>query len=283
MKRRLLMIAAALFLAFVALALPWARGPRAEVGAATIERRAVALGEVEPEQGSARVLSMRTGTVVKVLVQEGDRVEADAPLAELRPDTADGIVVELDNPTIRSPIAGRVLTIRIHAGDTLGRGIPPEPIFEIADDSKKGVHFELSADVAPLVAASLPVELLPEGGGPALARGKIARLGARARLSARPRGAGVPPVRVVEGWATLDGPAPPLGTAVEVHIVLPSLEVATALPRSAIRIRDGIAHVAVEWGLWTRQVPVKLGVSDAAFVEVQGLPAGARVLREGAP
>lgn len=76
-------------------AMAWLRRYRtaARVGPATIAERLVARAEVVPVDGVAEVRPRADGQVLRVLVREGDRVEAGQLLAELE---ADSVRAEID-------------------------------------------------------------------------------------------------------------------------------------------------------------------------------------------
>jgi hypothetical protein len=69
-----------------------------------------------------------------------------------------------------------------------------------------------------------------------------------------------------------------IGQRLEAILERPARIVETRVPRSAVKIRDGLALVNVSNGLFPREQPVRLGAADDAWVEVIGVADGARVV-----
>jgi multidrug efflux pump subunit AcrA (membrane-fusion protein) len=187
----------------------------------------------------------------------------------------------LDRTRLLSPIAGVVLVRRADPGDTV-REEAAQPLFEIADPSQLEIRAEIDEAHASKVAASMPVTVLLPGGREPIGRGRLGRVSAR--LERRTIDADDVRVRadglVRAAWVEWDGPPLdlPIGQRVEVHVGLPSRQVATLVPRRAVRVRDGKAVVAVPAGLWTSERAVELGAADDDSVEVRGLADGTTVL-----
>ena len=118
------------------------------------------------------------------------------------------------------------------------------------------------------------------GGRDALGTGKITRLGAR--VQKRAIGADDARLRadtlVRSAWATYSGVPLPLGKRVEAIIHLPEHAVAALVPRDAVRIHDGRATVDVVAGPLVERRTVRLGAADDAFVAVDGVQAGTRLI-----
>ncbi len=84
--------------------------------------------------------------VVEVLVADGDEVEVDAPLITLESDKA-----SMDVP---SPLAGRVVEVRVKAGDKVGEGDLILMLEPSAAAPAKQAEPETEAETAPPAAAA---------------------------------------------------------------------------------------------------------------------------------
>jgi multidrug efflux pump subunit AcrA (membrane-fusion protein) len=81
-------------------------------------------------------------------------------------------------------------------------------------------------------------------------------------------------------WADDGGAILPIGFRVEARIALPARQVEARVPRGAVQVKDGQAKVRVPgWNLFADERAVHLGISDAEWVEVTGVPSGTRVVR----
>jgi multidrug efflux pump subunit AcrA (membrane-fusion protein) len=187
----------------------------------------------------------------------------------------------LEMTRIEAPFDGVVVARHIDEGETVtgaesGQG---QLLFEIADDTRQDFRVEVESIDAELIALDQDVEIRTPGGLARLGSGKVTRMGAR--LSERTIGVASSRERA-EGWVrnvwvsiSWDRPQErhPLGERLEGHIALPSLSVATSLPRDAIDIHGGRAVVHAAAFLGWREIPVVLGESDDRTVEVRGLDA----------
>lgn len=237
---------------------------------------AVDVTKARLEAAEARLkLAKAGGRTTDVRALEARVAAAEAAIAAAKTGLA--------STRLTAPIAGVVLARRADPGDTLtmGSASTSPPLFEIADTSHTEVRVEVEEADAMRVAAGVPVTLTMPGGGNVVAKGRVARIGARLER----RTIGVEDARVradaqvravwVEG-ATAAGL--PIGQRMEAVLELSPRQVQAMVPRSAVRVRDGRAVVEVPWGPLTRNVPVKLGAADDQNVELFGVEVGTKVV-----
>jgi multidrug efflux pump subunit AcrA (membrane-fusion protein) len=249
-----------------------ATGRTARVEAGPIAERVIADARVVPIAGVALVTATEGGRALRVLLREGDRVEAGQLLAEIGPE---------DKPVrVTAPIAGVVLARRIDVGDSVSP-LSPAPLFEIADVDATELRVEVDESSGDRVTPNLEVHVVGQGGAPKLGEAVVRAVAPRVE----PRASQVDDGRSREGfvrvvWATWKGARPklPIGAHVEAVIVRASRDVAARVPRCAATVRDGHGVVDERVWLWKREVPVELGATDDAFVEVRGAPLGATVV-----
>ncbi|HZF50768.1 MAG TPA: efflux RND transporter periplasmic adaptor subunit [Polyangiaceae bacterium] len=236
---------------------------------------AVDVTKARLEAAEARLkLAKAGGRTTDVRALEARVAAAEAAIAAAKTGLA--------STRITAPIAGVVLARRADPGDTLtmGSASTSPPLFEIADTSHTEVRVEVEEADAMRVAAGVPVTLTMPGGGNVVAKGRVARIGARLER----RTIGVEDARVradaqvravwVEGAAA----GLPIGQRMEAVLELSPRPVQAMVPRSAVRVRDGRAVVEVPWGPLTRNVPVKLGAADDQNVELFGVEVGTKVV-----
>src|SRR5690606_1838211 len=131
------------------------------------------------------------------------------------------------------------------------------------------------------IAPGLAVAITSLGGVHELGRGTLDRVSPR--LGRRTIGASDARMRaetqVRSAWVRWDGAAAqPIGLRVEAHIQLPAKQVPARVPRTAVEIRDGHAHVEVpHYGLLPDERAVELGAADARWVEIKGVAPGTRI------
>jgi multidrug resistance efflux pump len=250
-------------------------GAEAEASATT-SLAAVALERVHMAEARVR-MATRGGRDVDVRAARA-RVEAASASVELAQR-------DLARTRIVAPIAGSVLARRIDPGDSVS--LPAtEALFDIADPTRVEVRAEIEELDAPRVSVGMPVYVTLVGRDERLAEGAVARISPRLER----RRVGVEDVRVrADGvvrmaWISLSNRANlAIGQRLDAHLSFAAREVATTLPREAVRVVDGRALVQTPAyaGLWYEDRAVTLGVADARRVEVRGLSPGAVVrLRE---
>jgi multidrug resistance efflux pump len=185
---------------------------------------------------------------------------------------------------VASPVDGLVMARHVNLGDAIVAGAAASPpMFEIGDGSTLSLRAEIDEMDAKRVRAGLPVEIYEIGGNAAVAEGEIGRIGARLERRtigySDPREPLVRTIWVDVTWSgSDDAHPPPLGQRFEAHVMLPPQHVATAVPRGAVAIHDGVARAEVAVGPFWKDVPVEIGISDRDLVEVRGLGRGTHVL-----
>jgi multidrug resistance efflux pump len=188
-----------------------------------------------------------------------------------------------DHARILAPVSGMVLSRRIDPGDHV-RALETTPLFEIADPTRVELRAEVEEMQTTLVQVGAAVSVATPGGREGLAKGHVSRLGPRVgrrSISGDPSELRADSL-VRDVFVALDPGEPlnlPLGQRVEVSVELPPRVASTRLPRDAVALREGHAVVEVARGLLREERVVKLVAADDRFVEVDGLPAGARVVR----
>jgi multidrug efflux pump subunit AcrA (membrane-fusion protein) len=279
MKKRALLALLLLVLAAIPVAAaPYFWRSTAVVSSGQLEDRLVLRAAVVAAEGIAQVAGPATGHALKVPVREGDHVEPGQTLAEIG-DGAKGSSTSV----ITAPIAGSLLVRRIDVGDAVAVASQggTQALFEIADTAKTEIRAELEERDATRVSVGLGVMLTTPGASAVIGKGVIARVAARIERrtigadDARVRADGA--VRAV--WISWQGTPPrtALGQHLEAHVSLPPKSSATRVPRSAIIVREGRTVVETPLLLWSREVPVEVGVADEALAEVRGVAPGTRV------
>jgi multidrug resistance efflux pump len=218
------------------------------------------------------------------LVRSGGRTD-DVRTARERVAAAEAALMQakrkLERMRVVAPVAGVIVARHVDPGDTV-HALSPTLLFEIADTTRTEVRAEVEEGDAGRVAAGLDVELSTQW-GESVARGRVSRVSPRVEKRnvladpAAVRGDGL--VRAV--WITWDKPAGiPLGQRLEVSIELPARQVAARVPRSAVRVQNGVAvvEIAKGKGLLRDERVVRLGAADPEFVEVQGVQPGDKVV-----
>jgi multidrug resistance efflux pump len=200
--------------------------------------------------------------------------------AEAEVDAARLVVSRGD---VTSPIDGLVMAKHVNLGDAVLAGpTASPPMFEVGDGSSLSLRAEIDEMDAKRVRPGLPVQIYEIGGDAPVAEGEVGRIGARLERRtigySDPREPLVRTIWVDITWkASDDAHPPPLGQRFEAHVVLPAQHVATAVPRGAVAIHDGVARAEVAVGPFWRNVPVEIGISDRQLVEVRGLRRGTHV------
>jgi len=104
----------------------WIAGHRVRLEVATGDGETVAVaGGAGPASGSIK--APMPGSVVKVLVAEGDSVEVNQSLVIVE-------AMKMENE-VRSPVAGTVRTVSVAAGDSVGTTEPMLEIEPVGDDA----------------------------------------------------------------------------------------------------------------------------------------------------
>lgn len=132
---------------------------------ATYSRQQSVPGSLSPQGGVARVVAPRSGTVVALLVAEGERVAAGAALASV--GSAEGFGTAASRPgnegvsatdqVVAAPIGGRVEALTAHVGQSVAHG---DTVAVIAGDGELIAEMLVPPHVAGLVAIdqTLPLE-----------------------------------------------------------------------------------------------------------------------------
>jgi len=229
----------------------------------------------------ARVEAERTSTLrgrpEQIEAARAQLAAAEAALTAARARRERSVVI--------APIAGVVLARHVDAGDGV---IPGAAMFELADPAAIELRIEIEDVDAMRIATGYDVTIRSLGGKDELGRGAVDRVSPR--LDRRTIGATEARMRaetqVRSAWVKLADPAAralPIGARVEAHVQLPARQVEARVPRGAIKIRDGQAHIEVpHYGLLADERTVELGVADAQWVEIRGVRAGTPVVG-GAP
>jgi Biotin-lipoyl like len=250
--------------------------PTVRVDAGPVGEQIAARAEVVAGGELRHVFANADGRVLRVPVQEGDRVEQGQTLAEL----------EIGGATQRlaAPMAAIVLGRSCEAGDHVvaaeraGAG----PLFVLADASRIELRVEVEALDAPRLALDLPARIGAVGAKKAVIAGKVTRVAARLERrsigsdDARVRADGL--VRVATVAFTADKPDWPVGTRAEVMLEVSRRDAATRLPRAALSVRDGRHIVEQPLAFWAREVAVEVLAVDEAYAEIRGLTHGSEVL-----
>lgn len=227
-------------------------------------RQAVRLpGVIEARQGAiARVAARFPGAIRDVAVHVGDTVRAGQRLATVESNAS------LSTYAITTPLAGVVMTRDADVGGLAGES----PLFEVADLSKVWVDLHVFGRDAQRVrvGAEVRVERLADGVVATAAIGQV--------LPATDVDSQSLTARAVLDNA--DGLWRP-GMAVQADVTIGTTKAALRVPLGALQRMEGRDVVFVREGDTYTATPVRLGVRDAAFVEVtDGLSPGNEVVVE---
>lgn len=248
----------------------------ARTDAGPVGERIVARAVVVPSAGVRNLYVANDGKVLRVLVREGDAVDAGQTLAELE---------RAGQPEkLTAPERGVILERHCDAGDwavAAERGAAM-PQFVLADPTKIELRVEVEEADSPLLAADLSARIAPLGPGEASVSGRVTRVSARLERrkigsdDARVRADGLVRVAAV-AW---DGASPdwPLGTRAEVVLQVRRRDATVRVPRGALSVRDGRHVVEQPLAFWTREVPVEVVAVDDAYAEIRGLALGSEVV-----
>jgi multidrug resistance efflux pump len=194
--------------------------------------------------------------------------------------------------TIVAPIDGVVVARRIDPGDVVTAASPAiggeTAAFEVADTTKTEVRIEILDADADRVRVGQHVTLTPEGGGPVIAEGHVARMNpelqrrtigledARVRSDRRIRAAWVAMDAAARGQAddTVERRTLSIGQRLEAVVLVDERKVHARVLKSAVQVHDGQPVVESPWGPFARALPVTLGARSDRFVEVTGAPPG---------
>jgi cobalt-zinc-cadmium efflux system membrane fusion protein len=235
----------------------------AAVGPGEIQQAVRLPGVIEARQGAiARVAARFPGAIRDVAVQVGDSVRAGQRLATVESNAS------LSTYAITTPLAGVVMTRDAEVGGLAGES----PLFEVADLSKVWVDLHVFGRDAQRVrvGAEVRVERLADGVVATAAIGQV--------LPATDVDSQSLTARAVLDNA--DGLWRP-GMAVQADVTIGTTEAALRVPLGALQRMEGRDVVFVREGDAYTATPVRLGVRDAAFVEVtDGLPPGNEVVVE---
>lgn len=237
------------------------------------ERRAADAG-ARLDLARAKLAIARAGGRPDDVRAAKERIVAAAAAVEL-------VKAQLARCKLVAPIAGVILARRVDPGDTVAILNLPPAVFDIADVARTEVRIEVEEADAPMLAIGMPATLVTAN-GETVGKGKVVRVGAR--FDKRTIGADAAAVRAdglvrtaFVAWD--DAPkAIAIGQRLEAILEKPARVVEARVPRSAVKIRDGLAMVNVADGLFPREQVVHLGAADDAWVEVAGLTEGARVI-----
>jgi len=236
-------------------------------------RRGAEIARARVARAEAERNGTLSGRVEQVDAAKSRVAAADAELAAAKARLTRAVVV--------APISGVVLARHVDAGDGV---VPGTAMFEIADSAATELQLEIEELDALRVSAGLTVTVTTPGGREVISHGTIDRLSPR--LDRRTIGASEARMRaeaqvrsVWAKWSDDAGTALPIGMRVEAKVELPARDVATRLPRNAVKVRDGAATVEVpHYGLFADERPVEVGAADAQWVEVRGVRKGTRVI-----
>jgi cobalt-zinc-cadmium efflux system membrane fusion protein len=235
----------------------------APVGPGKIQQTVRLPGVIEARQGAiARVAARFPGAIRDVAVQVGDSVRAGQRLATVESNAS------LSTYTITTPLAGVVMTRDAEVGGLAGES----PLFEVVDLSKVWVDLHVFGRDAQRVrvGAEVRVERLADGVAATAAIGQV--------LPATDVDSQSLTARAVLDNA--DGLWRP-GMAVQADVTIGTTEAALRVPLGALQRMEGRDVVFVREGDTYIATPVRLGVRDAAFVEVtDGLTPGNQVVVE---
>jgi cobalt-zinc-cadmium efflux system membrane fusion protein len=235
----------------------------APVGPGKIQQTVRLPGVIEARQGAiARVAARFPGAIRDVAVQVGDTVRAGQRLATVESNAS------LSTYAITTPLAGVVMTRDADVGGLAGES----PLFEVADLSKVWGDLHVFGRDAQRVrvGAEVRVERLADGVVATAAIGQV--------LPATDVDSQSLTARAVLDNA--DGLWRP-GMAVQADVTIGTTEAALRVPLGALQRMDGRDVVFVREEDTYTATPVRLGVRDAAFVEVtDGLTPGNEVVVE---
>lgn len=178
-----------------------------------------------------------------------------------------------DGIAIRSPVAGRVLEVRVESEGTVSLGTP---LVEVGDPDGLEIVVDVLTQEATEIAEGAPARIERWGGGPLKARVRRVEPSAFTRVSAL----GVEEQRV-DVVLDLSEPAPGLGDGyrVEARIVVWSADDALSIPASAVfRDGDGWAVFRVE-NAKAKLTAIGVGRRTGRKVQIiEGLAPGDRVV-----
>lgn len=171
---------------------------------------------------------------------------------------------------IRAPIAGTIVRIGVDVGEQAG-GLMPTPLISLADLTRLQVRLEIDeADLSRVQVGMngfvrtastgdqrFPGKVLEVA--PELGRRKVPLDDPRARID----------TRVLEAVLSLDAGGPfRLAQRVEAGLIVKQVEAVLRAPVGAVFHQGGVPVVKVSSPLGLRERPVKLGITDHAYVEL---------------
>ncbi len=185
----------------------------------------------------------------------------------------------LQNATIRSPVAGKVLAVMLDPGDTVVPAIggrEGQPIMVIGNTDQIVVKGKIGERLVGKVRPGMPVKFsftfLPED---QRIDGVIRKVSSFGQANQQ----GVVEFEIeMEVTGKLDQPR--LGSYAKAEVITDRAEQVLAVPVQAIQTNDGGSYVIRLGPDGSREeVPVKTGISDGKFVEIrEGLREGDRVV-----
>ena len=270
-----------------------------------LARTVTVTGSVEPLR-SVGVNALAAGTVMRVLVEEGDRVRAGQLMAELdgresaaqhqrakavlaraeaefkraEPLRAKEIISDAELwgtrvgfTRIAAPVAGTVTAKHVEQG---GAVTANTRMFDLADDSRLVVRVQVSElDVVRLregSAATLHLDAYPG----AQVEARIRRIFPSADPSSR-----LVPVEIVLGRAPRGVVVRP-GFLARVEFAIEQRRGVIAVPAAAVGVSEGASFVYVVSADTLLRRPVETGLTASGWVEVtRGLVAGEQVVSSG--
>lgn len=181
---------------------------------------------------------------------------------------------------IVSPVDGVVVTRSVDPGDAV---LQNATLFEIADPKRLELRAEVDGVVdLRRVRPGLSVSVFGTQGAAQVATGHVRRVGVS--VERRPNSAGVATeVGIRPIWIDLEESPETelvLGRRYEVTIDVALRPAPLVVPKSTIRVRDGVSQIAVKGWLWFRDVPVEVVRVDGDVAEIRGIDQGS--LQRGA-
>lgn len=238
----------------------------AEIQRATVERdHACRTLEIDAKLA-------KTGDVPKEKVEAARRAcDAGAAAVNAGEATRAEILAALGRSVERAPFEGQVLRTLVERGQSVG---PGRPILEYGDRARELRVLVAETDVRRGVRPGMPALVTLPSGEPA--RRTVSAVSASAS----------PQTRAVEVTVALepdDAAGVPVGTTLEVALVLAEEESATSVPRRAIKETPAGDFLFVVEGGRASELPVTVGLEEGGWVAVSpSLPEDAEVVVRGA-
>jgi multidrug efflux pump subunit AcrA (membrane-fusion protein) len=237
-------------------------------------------------QARAQAAQVRAQHAQTVKGSRAEDISASHGLAEAARARAARAQLHYSWSKIVASSDGVIVGRHIDDGDTVFANPVATVLFEIADPTHTELMVEVDESDVGRIEPDLQVAVTWPGGKKHITTGQVDRIGPRLRertigaTSARLRAqTHVRPIWV--RWSNTHEAALPLGTRLEAAIELPTKPVNVRVPRAAVQVRDGIATLRVPGLLFSKRVPVQLGVTDDQYVEVFGVDPNTEIVAQG--